>query len=218
MGWSHRPPSLPQWNAGDLIYTREHSLLFYSNPGCGLSQETTSNESWADSPSPSSPGHFSKSFRWGFAPDITDWTVICTTNWSWHPHQPALWSRRTNHRAHSTKMAPSQSYKRRRVACQHFPDDQTLRLQTGTGEDDIFHLLSGLDRVDCERQEEEEDLPSPSKMLVSEFTLETTVFCSILLQAVTFCCSKLSSSTAFQHCLSLFMPFPVARPPRWPSG
>ena len=31
----------------------------------------------------------SKSFWWGFAPDITDWTVICTANWSWHPHQPA---------------------------------------------------------------------------------------------------------------------------------
>ena len=30
-----------------------------------------------------------KSFWWGFAPDITDWTVICTVNWSWHPHQPA---------------------------------------------------------------------------------------------------------------------------------
>ena len=52
-------------------------------------------------------------------------------------------------------MPPSQSYKRRRVACQHFPDDQTLRLQTGAGEDDIIHLPSGLDRVDCKRQEEE---------------------------------------------------------------
>ena len=31
----------------------------------------------------------SKSFWWGFAPNITDWTVICTANWSWHPHQPA---------------------------------------------------------------------------------------------------------------------------------
>ena len=31
----------------------------------------------------------SKSFWWGFAPDITDWTAICTANWSWHPHQPA---------------------------------------------------------------------------------------------------------------------------------
>ena len=52
-------------------------------------------------------------------------------------------------------MPPSQSYKRRCVACQHFPDDQTLRLQKAAGEDDIIHLLSGLDRVDCERQEEE---------------------------------------------------------------
>ena len=30
-----------------------------------------------------------RSFWWGFAPDITDWTVICTVNWSWHPHQLA---------------------------------------------------------------------------------------------------------------------------------
>ena len=63
-----------------------------------------------------------------------------------------LWSRRTNHRAHSTKMPPSQSYKRRRVACQRFPDDQTLQLQTGAGED-IIHLLSDLDHVDCRCQE-----------------------------------------------------------------
>ena len=43
-------------------------------------------------------------------------------------------------------MPPSQSYKRRCVACQHFPDHQTLRLQTGAGED-IINLPSGLDRV-----------------------------------------------------------------------
>ena len=53
-------------------------------------------------------------------------------------------------------MPPSQSYKRRRVAWQRFPDDQTLRLQTGAGEDDVIHLPSGLNRVDCERQDEEE--------------------------------------------------------------
>ena len=52
-------------------------------------------------------------------------------------------------------MPPSQSYKRRRVACQHSPDDQTRRLQTGAGEDDVIHLPSGLDRVDCEHLEEE---------------------------------------------------------------
>ena len=43
------------------------------------------------------------------------------------------------------------------MACQHFPDDQTLQLQTGAGEDDIIHLPSGLDRVDCKRKEEEEE-------------------------------------------------------------
>ena len=42
------------------------------------------------------------------------------------------------------------------MACQHFPDDQTLRLQAGAGEDDVIRLPSGLDRVDCERQEEED--------------------------------------------------------------
>ena len=52
-------------------------------------------------------------------------------------------------------MPPLRSHKRRRVACQHFPDDQTLRLQAGAGEDDVIHLPNGLDRVDCERQEEE---------------------------------------------------------------
>ena len=49
-----------------------------------------------------------------------------------------------------------QSYKRRRVACQHSPDDQTLRLQAGAGEDDVIHVPSGLDHVDCKRHEEEE--------------------------------------------------------------
>ena len=67
-----------------------------------------------------------------------------------------LWSRRPNHRARSTNMPPSQSYKRRCMPCQHSPDDQTLRLQVGAGEDDVIHLPSGLDRVDCERQEEEQ--------------------------------------------------------------
>ena len=42
--------------------------------------------------------------------------------------------------------------KRRCVACQHSPDDQTLRLQAGAGEDDVIHLPSGLDRVDCEEE------------------------------------------------------------------
>ena len=67
-----------------------------------------------------------------------------------------LWSRRTNHRVRSTKMPPSQSYKRRCVACQHFPYDQTLRLIVGAREDHVIHLPSGLDHVACERQEEEE--------------------------------------------------------------
>ena len=40
------------------------------------------------------------------------------------------------------------------MACQHSLDDQTLRLQAGAGEDDVIHLPSGVDRVDCERQEE----------------------------------------------------------------
>ena len=58
-------------------------------------------------------------------------------------------------------MPPLRSHKRRRVACQHFPDEQTLRLQAGAGEDDVIHLPSGPDRVDCERQEEEEEVSLP---------------------------------------------------------
>ena len=59
-------------------------------------------------------------------------------------------------------MPPLRSHKRRRLACQHFPDGQTLRLQAGAGEDDVIHLPSGLDRVDCERQEEEEEPTTPA--------------------------------------------------------
>ena len=43
------------------------------------------------------------------------------------------------------------------MASQHSADDQTLRLQAGAGGDDVIHLPSGLDRVDCERQQQEED-------------------------------------------------------------
>ena len=89
----------------------------------------------------------SKSFWRGFALDITEAGTLTNL---------PLLSRRPIHRARPTKMPPSQSYKRRHVACQHPPDDQTLRLQTGVGEDDVIHLPSGLDRVDSERQEEEE--------------------------------------------------------------
>ena len=96
----------------------------------------------------------SKSFWWGFTLNIT-----------WHKQSYAqqteagilknlpLWSRRPNYRACWAKMSPSQSYKRRCVACQHFRDDQTLWLQAGAGEDDVIHLLSSLDRVVYERQE-----------------------------------------------------------------
>ena len=52
------------------------------------------------------------------------------------------------------------------MACQHSPDDQTLRLQAGAGEDDVIDLPSGLDRVDCERQGEEK-MYIPDSGLVS---------------------------------------------------
>ena len=77
-----------------------------------------------------------------------------------------LFLAQAHHRARSTKMPSSQRYKRRCVACQHFPDDQTLRLQAGAGEDDAIHLPSSPDRVDCERQEEEEEIPRLSVSLL----------------------------------------------------
>ena len=86
-----------------------------------------------------------------------------------------LWSRRPNHRARSTKMPPSQSYKRGRVACQHSPDDQTLRLLARAGEDDVIYLLSGLDRVDCKHQEEKEDWYAIRLGLCSEVLVGQTV-------------------------------------------
>ena len=41
------------------------------------------------------------------------------------------------------------------MACQHFPDVQTLQLQAGAGEDNVIRLLSGLDRVACEGREDQ---------------------------------------------------------------
>ena len=70
-----------------------------------------------------------------------------------------LWSRRPNHRACCTKVSPPQSYKRRCMACRHFSDDQTLRLQAGARKDDFIHLPRDPYRVACERQEEEVFLP-----------------------------------------------------------
>ena len=57
----------------------------------------------------------------------------------------------------STKQStilPSQSYKKRCVACQYSLDVQTLWLQAGAGEGSFIHLLSGPDCVACKRQEE----------------------------------------------------------------
>ena len=48
----------------------------------------------------------SKSFWWGFTLDITDWTVICTANWSWHPHQPAPEVKKTKPQSMFNKDAP----------------------------------------------------------------------------------------------------------------
>ena len=48
----------------------------------------------------------SKSFWWGFEPDITDWTVICTANWSWHPHQFAPVVKKTKPQSMFYKDAP----------------------------------------------------------------------------------------------------------------
>ena len=73
-------------------------------------------------------------------------------------------------------MPPLRSHKRRRVACQHFPDDQTLRLQAGAGEDNVIHLPSGLDRVDCKRQEEEEEVYLHS-------VLAGVIFCHLVVSA-----------------------------------
>ena len=61
------------------------------------------------------------------------------------------------------------------MTCQHFPDDQTLRLQTGAGEDDIIYLPSGLDSVDCERQEEEEEGRYQRKTL---FVVDVSINCT----------------------------------------
>ena len=47
-----------------------------------------------------------RSFWWGFAPGITDWTVICTVNWSWHPHQLAPVVKKSRKRSMFYKHAP----------------------------------------------------------------------------------------------------------------
>ena len=53
-----------------------------------LSPEHLQSQNYRGMTTTCCPGS-NRSFWWGFAPDITDWTVICTINWSWHPHQLA---------------------------------------------------------------------------------------------------------------------------------
>ena len=104
----------------------------------------------------SCPGS-SKSLWWGFVPGIIGEAGTLTNL--------PLWLRRPNHRACYSKMPPSQSYKRRCVACQHSPVDQTVRLQAGAREDDLIHLPSGPDCVAWEHQEEEEERRSKGNKL-----------------------------------------------------
>ena len=73
----------------------------------------------------------------------------------WRPNSMAA-SRSWRRRHHSSPKRPRSCslWTPRSVACHHSPDDQTLWLQAGAGEDDVIHLLSGLDYIACERQEE----------------------------------------------------------------
>ena len=108
-------------------------------------------------------------------------------------HLP-LWSRRPNLRACSTKMPASQSYKRRRVACQHSPEDQTLQLQAGAGEHDFTHL-SGPDRVAAnakKQQHQSNHPPPPSPSLLS-------VCLSLYLSNVDFFCNVIVVSILYVH-------------------
>ena len=53
-----------------------------------LSSEHLQSQNYRGMTTTCCPGS-NRSFWWGFAPVITDWTVICTVNWSWHPRQLA---------------------------------------------------------------------------------------------------------------------------------
>ena len=84
------------------------------------------------------------------------------------------------------------------MACQHFPDDQTLRLQAEAGEDAI-HLPNGLDRVVFERQEEEDD--------------PVTVY----VQSPMLTLSRQASGRETTR-VTIFKYNSTRKPPRWPSG
>ena len=53
-----------------------------------LSSEHLQSQNYRGMTTTCCPGS-NRSFWWGFALVITDWTVICTVNWSWHPRQLA---------------------------------------------------------------------------------------------------------------------------------
>ena len=52
------------------------------------------------------------------------------------------------------------------MACQHSPDDQTLRFQAGAGEDKFTHLPNGHDYVTCKRQKVEKEVSQDPLILV----------------------------------------------------
>ena len=81
---------------------------------------------------------------------------ICTANWSWHPYQPAPVVKKNKPQSTLYKDAPFTKLQEKTCGLAALPwrpnskaADQTLRLQTGAGEDDIIHLPSGLNSWSC---------------------------------------------------------------------
>ena len=70
-----------------------------------LSSEHLQNQNYRGMTTTCCPGS-NRSFWWGFAPGITDWTVICTVNWGWHPHQLAPVVKKSRPRSMFYKDAP----------------------------------------------------------------------------------------------------------------
>ena len=92
-------------------------------------------------------------------------------------------------------MPPSQRFKRC-VACQHFLDAQTLRLQAGAGEDDVIDLPSSLELANAKKKKKQ------------TVTLGTTVYDSVTGSIQVLAANnreeKVLSSTQFKHVIKPF--------------
>ena len=123
-----------------------------------LSSEHLQSQNYRGMTTTCCPGS-NRSFWWGFAPVITDWTVICTVNWSWHPRQLTPVVEKSRPWSMFYKDAPFTKPQEKTCGLSALPwrPNSTAASRSWRRRRHSSPERS-LDRVDCERQEEEKKI------------------------------------------------------------